>query len=161
MTRQKRVEGDIVRIDLKDGTHAYGWISRDPLIVLLAGTFSRDVSTEEIGSLPVAFKVWVHNDAIKKGIWPVIGHIELPDRLREEPYFCKQDPISGRLYLHHSRFASTGYEHAASLEDCQGLESAAVWEPEHVVDRLRDLRDGRENIWAQMLRVDPNKVPHD
>ncbi|WP_448115483.1 hypothetical protein [Mesorhizobium amorphae] len=39
-----------------------------------------------------------------------------------------------------------------------GLECAAVWDPEHVVDRLRDPADGRPNKWVERLAVDQNKL---
>jgi len=73
---------------------------------------------------------------------------------RTEPFFYKQDAITGRLALYHSTFASTNWERPASREECAGLEAAAVWEPEHVEDRLRDHFAGRPNKWVESLRID-------
>jgi hypothetical protein len=39
-----------------------------------------------------------------------------------------------------------------------GLESAVVWDPEHVVDRLRGPADGRPNKWVESLAVDQKKL---
>ena len=44
------------------------------------------------------------------------------------------------------------YERLAIAEECVGLERAAVWEPEHVEDRLRDHFAGRSNRWVESLK---------
>jgi len=38
-------------------------------------------------------------------------------------------------------------------KESQGLEAAAVWEPEHIEDRLRDHFDGKPNKWLESLRI--------
>jgi hypothetical protein len=37
-------------------------------------------------------------------------------------------------------------------------ESRAVWEPEHVLDWLRDLAAGRPNKWVESLAIDQTKL---
>ncbi|HEY0158466.1 MAG TPA: hypothetical protein VGF28_14380 [Thermoanaerobaculia bacterium] len=88
------------------------------------------------------------NRAITSGRWKVLGHVPLDEPLQREPAFFKQDPLSGELTLYRS-----GTEYPASAEECQELERAAVWDPEHVEDRLRDHFDGRSNRWVESLRA--------
>ena len=112
-----------------------------------------------VAQMPVLFRLWVMDYAITTGVWPVVGYQQLSAENAEEPFFYKQDAISGRLFLYHSSFADTGYERPASLSECQGLERAAVWDPDHVVDRLRDHLAGRPNKWVESMRIDLGRLP--
>lgn len=44
-------------------------------------------------------------------------------------------------------------EDSATRAQCAGLERSAVWDAEHVEDRLRDRRAGRLNKWAESLAL--------
>jgi hypothetical protein len=143
--RVRRREGDIVKIDLGDGRHSYAQVSYDPLIVFFEGTFTEDVPLGDVAQLPVLFRVWVHNDAIKKGLWPVVGNQPLSAENAAEPYFYKQDAISGAVFLYHSAFAQMGYER---------LECAAVWDPEHIIERLLDHYAGQPNLSLESMKID-------
>lgn len=46
-----------------------------------------------------------------------------------------------------------GGEEPASRQELEGLEVAAVWDPEHVEDRLRDHFSGRPNKWVESIRL--------
>jgi hypothetical protein len=39
----------------------------------------------------------------------------------------------------------------ATREETEGLEPAAVWEPEHIADRLEDHYAGRPNRWLKSM----------
>ncbi|WP_239807487.1 immunity 26/phosphotriesterase HocA family protein [Croceicoccus hydrothermalis] len=146
--------GDILKIDLGGGTHSYGQVADEPLIVFFNGAFTEALPPGQAIQLPVLFRLWVHNDAVKKGIWEVVGNLPLAPADAVEPYFFRQDAITGALSLYHSSFANTGWEHPASATDCDGLECAAVWDAEQVEDRLRDHYAGRPNKWFESLRMD-------
>lgn len=152
--RIRRREGDILKVNLGDGRHAYAQVSYDPLIVFFEGTFTEDMSLSDAAQLPVLFRVWVHNDAIKKGFWPVLGNQPLTAENAAEPFFYKQDAISGAVSLYHSAFADMGYERPASVSECEGLECAAVWDPDHILDRLRDHYAGLPNRWLENMKID-------
>lgn len=158
MKRVRRREGDILRIDLGDGRHVYAQVAREPVIVFFDATYADDLPLECVARLPVLFRLWVMNHAITRGRWTVIGHHALAAENAAEPFFFKQDAISGGLSLYHSSFADTNYERPASLADCQGLECAAVWEPGHVEDRLRDHSSGVPNRWAESLQIDTTRL---
>jgi hypothetical protein len=48
---------------------------------------------------------------------------------------------------------NTGEMTPATKEQCIGLECAAVWEAEHVVDRINDHYAGRKNKWLEQLEI--------
>lgn len=156
--RIRRRAGDVLRISLGDGRHSYAQISGDPLIVFFDGVFSDDLSLGGAGELPVLFRIWVHDDAIRTGRWPVVGHAPLSAENAAEPFFYKQDLISGALSLYHSTFSDIGWERPASAAECNGLECAAVWDAEHVEDRLRDHYDGRPNKWLKSVAIDKRTI---
>jgi hypothetical protein len=150
MKRQRRKEGDIVAIDLGDGTLAFARVLREPLLAFydLRVRNQETPSIQEIVKRPVLWRIWVMNYAITGGRWKVMGNSPLEEALKREPTFFKQDPISGDVTLYRAET-----EYPASIEECEHLERAAVWDPEHVEDRLRDHFDGRPNKWVESLRV--------
>ena len=152
--RVRRRVGDILKIDLGGGVHSYGQVADEPLVVFFDGAFTEAQPPEQAIGLPRLFFIWVHNDAVKKGIWEVVGNLPLGPKNAVEPYFYKQDAFTGALSLYHSSFADTGWEHPASATECEGLECAAVWDAEHVEDRLRDHYAGQLNKWLESLRID-------
>jgi hypothetical protein len=146
-----------VEIDLHDGAKAYGRVLEEPLVAFYATrTLDGEAtpSLAEIAGWPVAFKIWVMNYAVTKGRWKVIGTLPLSPDLQAKPDFFKRDVMSGRLTIHDDN-APPHYERPATLAECEHLECAAVWEPEHVEDRLRDYFAGRSNRWVESLRIKP------
>lgn len=152
--RFRRRVGDILKISLGEGKHCYAQVADEPLIIFFDGVLAEEARLDEVIALPVLFRIWVHNSAVKMGIWPVVGNQPLAPENAAEPYFYKQDAVSGALALYHSSFAETGWERPALATECVGLECAAVWDPEHVLDRLRDHYSGRPNRWFESLRID-------
>lgn len=150
----RRREGDVLKIALGDGRHSYAQVSGDPLVVFFEGAFTDDLPLSRVPQLSVLFRIWVQDDAIKKGVWPVLGNEPLTPENAAEPFFYKQDDISGALSLYHSSFSDTGWERPSSATECEGLECAAVWDAEHVEGRLRDHYAGLPNQWLQALKID-------
>lgn len=151
--KRRRKEGDVVRIALGE-EWAFGRVLREPLIAFYDFKAKEVPSMSEIVEHPIAFKLWVMNYAVTDGDWPVVGNVPLTPELEERTPFFKRDPISKKLSI---TFTGGGDEQPASLEQCKNLECAAVWEPEHVVERLKDHFAGRPNIWAERLKAIPEK----
>lgn len=154
--RTRRTVGQVVEIDLGDGLKAYGRVLKEPLFAFYDG-HSRDdhrPPIDGIASWPVAFRIWVMNSAITKGRWKVIGSLPVPPEARLKPKFFKQDAINGRLSIYDDD-AAPSYERPATFAECEHLECAAVWEPEHVEDRLRDHFVGKPNRWVDAMRIKP------
>lgn len=153
--RVRRSEGSIVRIPIDDSGFGIGLVLREPLIAFYDHKyeFGDLFEVNEIIRMPIAFIIMVMNYAITDGIWPVIAKTKVPDILKYPPRFCKYDKLISKYYIYHEipQLAPI-YERPASREECRSLEVAAVWEPEHVEERLRDKFEGRENVWLQELR---------
>jgi hypothetical protein len=153
MARSRKIRrrvGDVVQIPLDHELFGYGRVLHEPLMAFYTLINRAPSSLDEMILSPVAFKIFVMNHAITGGKWRVIGNRPLESDLLVEPIFFKRDRITGRLALYRD---STGEETPATKEECSCLECAAVWEPEHVEDRLRDLNAGRMNKWVESLRA--------
>lgn len=160
--RVKRVPGSVVKIPLDDNNVAFGLVLKEPLVAVFDRQFCIKEQPHSLALLntPVAFIVMVMNYAITDGRWPVIDHVPIPEQLATAPRFCKQDIISGKLSIYQEiEELAPHYERPATLMECVGLEKAAVWDPEHVEDRLRDHFAGRSNVWVEQLRIKPHLVP--
>jgi Immunity protein 26 len=155
----RRREGDLLAIDLDDGRRSYAQVAAEPLIVFFEGCFANNPTPEEIVVLPVLFRLWVANHAVTRGRWSVVGKAALAPENQVEPFFYKQDVITGRLALYHSSFAQSNWERSATLAECETLECAAVWEPDHVEDRLRDYYNGMPNKWFEDLKIKVAAIP--
>lgn len=149
MTKRIRMKvGDIVKIDLGDGLHGYGRYLES--VFAFYDCFSNDdVAISKIIGSKVLFKLWVMDYATKKGRWPVIGNVPLEECMKEKPKFYKQDPITKKLYI----YVDCINDIPATREECEGLECAAVWDPEHVEDRLRDFLAGRPCKWLKTVAI--------
>ena len=145
--------GNVVEIAL-DGAWAYGQVVDDPLMGFYPVRTSQICDPADLASEEFCFRIWVMKYAIGKNGWPIVGSLELTDEKASEPWFFKKDPISGALTRY---LGSTMEEIPISLEESEGLECAAVWDPEHVESRLRDEAAGRPNIWVESMRPDWDK----
>ncbi len=148
--RQRRTPGAIVEIPLSDTTKGYALTLEEPLFALYDLQVPRTASPPltEIISAPILTRIWVMNHAVTRGRWATVGKVTVPKNLQDAPKFFKQDAINGELSLY-----SKGEETPASIEECQGLESAAVWDPTHVEERLRDHFLGVPNKWVMSLAI--------
>lgn len=149
MTRSRRPvwrPGTVVRVALGDGWHTYGILREVPLVAIFDCRTQTDIPVSEVLARPVLFSVWVQVRALS--LWPSVGTSELPPRLRGADRFVKRDAISGRTTI----YVDEGIEQPATSEELTTLEVAAVWDPEHVVDRIVDHYAGRPNKWEMSLR---------
>lgn len=140
--------GDIVKVDLGDGYYSFGRVLEEPLIAFYDKRVMETPPIDEIISSPILFKIWVMNHAITSGRWEVIFNKSLDDNLKQPVHFFKQDPINKQVCLY-----VNSEEIPATKEECEGLERAAVWNPAHVEDRLRDHYLGIPNQWVESLRL--------
>jgi hypothetical protein len=153
--RQRRKPGKVVKVELGNGNYALALVLNEPLVAFYDRSFScGEVPDADFINTPIAFTLMVMNYAITSGRWRIVGSAEVPSNLAPPPQFCKEDPVSGKLSIYQELAElAPNYERAAKPGECVGLETAAVWEPEHVEDRLRDHFAGVPNKWVEQLRV--------
>lgn len=152
-TRKKSVRrrrlGDFVAVPLGGGEYGFGRVLEEPLFAFYDFKSKSIPPVDEIARARVLFKIWVMNYAVTDGDWPIIGNRPLEETLCERPRFFKRDPINGKYSIY---LMGESVELPATKDECNELECAAVWEPEHVADRLRDYFQQVPNKWFEMLR---------
>lgn len=131
--KAKRIKpqvGDIFEIRLPDNRFAYGKVFRDASIGVYEKIFSSPAEPPINSSF--AFIVGLYSDILKSGMWPIVSH-EPFDSVEAEwpPPACIKDVISGGYSIYHK-----GEIRASTAEECVGLEKAAVWDADHVIDRI-------------------------
>ncbi|MFV5583298.1 Imm26 family immunity protein [Acinetobacter oleivorans] len=149
MKKQKFSIGALLQIDLKNGQYAFG------RVVNKEETLFYDFFTDNISNLNFAkiysakelFRVSVMKYAITSGLWVVIDIKPIEADLALPNKYFMQDMITKEFSVYHQ-----GNIIPATYEDIKGLECAAVWEPEHVEDRLRDYFAGVPNVWVEDLK---------
>ncbi|QDG74410.1 immunity 26/phosphotriesterase HocA family protein [Labrenzia sp. PHM005] len=149
--RVRRKVGDIVSIPLSDGQYTYGRVLAEPLIAIYNHVSVSEADVETVLSRPVKYILAVMNNAVTSGRWRVIGRVDLEAGLQKTVRFFQQDKFSGKLSIY-----VEGEEFPATLEDCLGLERNAVWDAEHVEDRILDEINGRPNKWVESLKLKLN-----
>jgi len=83
--------------------------------------------------------------------WEIKGVADLETKFQILPNQFIQDiinPLQFRIY-----HPNTGEMKAATKQEVMGLECAAVWEPEHIEDRLLDYFEHRPNIWHEAIKI--------
>ena len=147
--RQQRTVGDLLKVPLDDRWHTYARVLPEPLVAFYDARTDGDLDPEHVITRAVLFRLWVMNHAITSGRWRRVATLPLERELLEQPVFFKQDAIDPEsLSLYRD-----GQEIPATRVQCAGLERAAVWEPDHVEDRLRDHYLRQANKWTESLRL--------
>ncbi|MBO9419886.1 hypothetical protein J7481_10305 [Labrenzia sp. R4_2] len=110
-----------------------------------------EADAETVLSQPVKYTLLVMNNAVTSGRWRVISQADLDADLQKPVRFFKQHLISGELSIN-----INGESFPATVQDCIGLECNAVWDAEHVEDRILDEIKGRPNKWVESLKLKLN-----
>jgi hypothetical protein len=153
MAKQRITTGSILEINIDGQYHTYAQILQNGRGIAFFDFKSEerliDFSTLEKCNL--LFIVVVYNDVITQGKWLKGGKLPIRKELEILPRKFIQDnlnPSEFRLYN-----PNTGEITKATREQCEGLECAAVWEANHVEDRIRDHYLGVPNIWVEQLKM--------
>jgi hypothetical protein len=147
--RQQWACGAIVTVSLGDGYHSYAQMLESPEYAFFDCRTKDALPVEAVVARPVLFRLWVMRYAHSKGRWQKVGMATVAPALQQPVSRYIQDSIRPqeiRLYCD----GRSGP--LVSAADCADLECAAVWDPEHVEDRLRDHYAGVPNEWALSLR---------
>lgn len=147
--RRQWKPGALVRVDLQDGSHTYGRLRVEHVISFYDARSDDELNPTEVVERPILFSVCVAARALS--LWPEVAFYELPGSLAGYESFVKRDRLSGRLSTY-----TAGRERPVLAGEPETLEVAAVWEPEHIVDRLIDHYAGRPNKWVESLRSSVN-----
>lgn len=149
MYEQRPKPGTFLRIPLADGSLGYGRVLEPPYSAFYNyRTTGPDSDLDRIASKPILFKITARHLALKS--WEAIGWRELEQHMTQPVVFFHQDVGDFRRC---TIWDSAGNKRAAKPQDCIGLERAAVWEQQHVEERLLDIFMGRPNVTEEHLKV--------
>jgi hypothetical protein len=106
---------------------------------------------EKLQNTPILFIIAVYKFAVTKGRWKKIGFKELNAKLQILPMKFIEDVLNpGSFSLYKPK---TGEMTPTTKDKCIGLERSAVWEPEHVEERLLAHFENRPCKWMEQLRL--------
>jgi hypothetical protein len=150
--RQKWTNGAVVSISLGDDFLGFGQMLDEPEYAFFdVRTLSETLpAPADVVANPVLFRLWVIRQAHSKGRWSKIGFAPIAAELAKKVLRFNQDPLKpNSIFLSYDGVSGK----PCAAEECTLYERAAVWDPEHVEDRLRDHFAGRPNKWVESLRV--------
>lgn len=106
------------------------------------------LDANKVVEAPVAFRIWVMKYAFTGRRWKRLGNVSLRPTETGKIWWYFKDHDNGEFF----RTRDGLEEIPASWSEVQHLECAAVWDPEHIEDRLRDHFGGRPNKWVESLK---------
>lgn len=153
MAKQRITTGAILEINIEGQYYVYAQILQNG-----DGIAFFDYKTEEkledltiLLSVRILFILSVYNDIITQGKWIKVGKLHIRKELEVLPMKFIQDHFNPQNFEHYN--PNTGEITKATREDCEGLERAAVWDANHVEDRIRDYYWGVPNVWVEQLKI--------
>lgn len=138
--RRRRKVGDVYAIPLPNGKFAFGRAFRDAGIGIYhhIGKDINDLPQEE----EYQFIVGIYESALKSGSWPFVENRPFKSEDEEwPPPSCIKDSLSGNFEIYYK-----GEIRKGTKEDCGAMEIAAVWEAEHIIDRIMG-----DDTWTKSL----------
>lgn len=139
--RQREKLGNIYAIPLPDGTFAFGRLHRERLAIAKE-------RANDMYDIPdfknIDFYVGVYKDVLSDGVWPKVGNIPFDN---DGDAWTPQTFIEDILKPGNFEIYYKGKIRKATKDECLGLEVTAVWDREHVVDRLMGI-----NTWTKICK---------
>lgn len=147
-----RKEGAFIEIALPNGKYSYGRIlGKASFGFYNIYSDERVTDLDKIKNSRILFINSVYKHAITKNRWKIIGASEIEPNLKNLPMEFIQDELDPNQFEIYD--PNTGEMKPAKKADCVGLERAAVWEPQHVEERIIDYFEGRPNKWFESLKI--------
>lgn len=151
MVKQRITKGSIIEVAV-NGRYYYAQILHCKNYV-----FFDYVSNEHLVNLEVLldklplFFIGVYDDIITNGDWLIVGRLPIRKEFEIVPNQYIQhigEKIEFEIYN-----PNTGKIVAATREQCLGLECCAVWDKEHVEERLENYYSGTVNKWVEDMKI--------
>lgn len=147
--RQRITLGSVLEINIENKYYTYAQILHEVCVFFDYRSKEKISDFSILQEVPILFFLGVYNDVITKGIWPKVGKMPIRNDCKVVPNMFIQDS------MHPDRFeiyiTETGEIVPATKEECIGLERCAVWDSNHVEDRIRDHYLGVPCIWVEPI----------
>jgi Immunity protein 26 len=153
MARVQFEPGAVLRVPLEECWHTYArMLEESPFLAFYdLRTTQTDPDLPVILDAPVLFVLGTEwEGALRIGRWPIVGSVPVTDHSVTIPLQFMQSVGDGRRL---SVIDHRGNRRPATLEECEGLERAAVWDWSHVEERLADHYAGRPNAHLQVMQL--------
>ena len=144
--------GSILKIGLANNNYGLARVIGGGFIEFYDIAFTDEQLKEVVNSLTqhkVIFTLSVHKSWIKNSGWELIGnsndHIPPPPK-----QFMQNFANLGDIKIITPEGVTSGTKEEVEK---QGIERVAVWEDNHIEDRLQDYFSGTPNRWLEQLRV--------
>jgi len=152
MTRQRITEGSILEININDKYYCYAQILKNANYAFF--NYKSEKKLKDFSCLtkaPILFVVAVYKSIITKGRWIKVGKMTIREELKVLPMKFIQDSLDPQRFKIYD--PNTGEIKKSTRNECVGLECAAVWEAEHVEDRIADFYEDKPNKWVEQLSI--------
>lgn len=153
MTKRQRITlGSILEININNQYNVYAQILTEADYAFFDYKSQNNLSDFSVlETAPILFIVAVYDDVVTKGHWLKVGKLALRKELKVKPMKFIQDSLNPDQFELYD--PNNGETIPATKDQCIGLEPAAVWEANHVEDRIRDHYEGKENVWVNQLKI--------
>lgn len=145
--RQRIIVGSIIEIQINKEYYVYAQILSNGGYAFF--DYRNDIPLSDLTRLldkPILFIVCVYDYIIKNNIWHVIGELPIRDELKTQPLMYIHDANTDAYSLYDN---NTGKITPCTKEEAYGLERAAVWEENHIEDRIRDYYNNMPCVWLK------------
>lgn len=124
--------GDVYAIPLPNGQFAFGRAFRDAGFGVYRKMGTSITDLPNMKDEDYQFVVSVYRDLLRDNVWKFIENRPFKSEEMEwPPQRCIKDSISGEYSIYYK-----GEIYPAKKEECEGLEVAAVWDRNHIIDRI-------------------------
>jgi Immunity protein 26 len=148
MKRQKITIGSILEIHVDKKYYVYSQILEHASYAFFDFKSNQKLTDFSVlEGAKVLFIVAVYDYVVNQGKWLKVGKLPLRESFKNKPLkfiHWPHDKVKWGIYD-----PNTGEIRNSTKEDCKGLEVAAVYEAEHVEERLSDHYAGRPNRYRQ------------
>ena len=157
--RQKITIGSIIEIPIEGKYYVYAQILPKSLYAFFDYRSQEPIADFScLNKSPILFIIPVYDYVITKGIWLKVGNMPIRESLEKLSInYYIYDEISNKYSKYNSY---TGEIISSTKEDVRGLERAAVWDENHVEDRIRDYYNHLPCIWLkEHYELFPESLP--
>lgn len=156
MRRQKITIGSVLEIPINGEYYIYAQILEKSNYAFFDFKFKEQLTDFNIlNEKPILFIISIYSHIINKGEWLKVGKIDIREELEVLPMNFIQDVLNPNSFEFYN--PNTGEIAPATKKEIIGLERAAVWDKNHVEDRIKDFYNKVPCVWLEEDRKLFNK----
>ncbi|CAA7196835.1 Imm26 family immunity protein [Chryseobacterium potabilaquae] len=147
MKRQKITLGSILEIPIDGKYYVYAQILNNGYVFFDYKSKEQITDFEILNDKTILFIIAIYDQIITKGEWLKVGKMDIRKELEILPMKFIQDALQPDHFEFYN--PNMGEIAPATKKEIIGLERAAVWDKNHVEDRIRDYYNGVPCAWLK------------